>query len=71
MIAEELPFCKCGCGNRVARKGNVWVNGHNSRNRQQETLDKMSDSMKQFYIDNPEAAKAHGNDSISTSKPSS
>lgn len=62
MTEELLPFCECGeCGLRVTKKGNRFITGHNSRNRQQETLDKISNSMKQFYINNPEAAKEHGN----------
>lgn len=28
---EELPLCACGCGNRVSRKGNTFINGHNRR----------------------------------------
>lgn len=27
----KLPFCKCGCNKRVARKGNVWIKGHHRR----------------------------------------
>jgi NTP pyrophosphatase (non-canonical NTP hydrolase) len=27
---EELPFCECGCGERVSKVGNKFVNGHNS-----------------------------------------
>jgi len=27
-IKELLPFCGCGCGERVARKGNRFINGH-------------------------------------------
>ena len=30
-MSEELPYCKCGCGGRVSKKGNVWINGHNKR----------------------------------------
>lgn len=29
--APELPFCKCGCGGRVARLGNEYIQGHNTR----------------------------------------
>jgi len=25
---EDLPFCKCGCGERVTKKGNVWIHNH-------------------------------------------
>jgi len=27
----ELPFCECGCGGRVAKLGNRFINGHNQR----------------------------------------
>ena len=27
----ELPFCACGCGGRVTKPGNKYINGHNSR----------------------------------------
>ncbi len=28
---EDLPLCKCGCGERVKKKGNKFISGHNSR----------------------------------------
>lgn len=28
---KELPFCTCGCGKKVSRKGNNYINGHNGR----------------------------------------
>ena len=27
----ELPFCKCGCGGRVTKLGNEYINGHNMK----------------------------------------
>jgi hypothetical protein len=30
-LKEELPFCECGCGERVKKPGNRFINGHNSR----------------------------------------
>ena len=27
----ELPFCACGCGGRVSKLGNKYINGHNCR----------------------------------------
>ena len=29
---EDLPFCKCGCGERVSKKGNKFIHGHNCGN---------------------------------------
>ena len=29
--APELPFCVCGCGGRVAKPGNRFINGHENR----------------------------------------
>lgn len=28
---KELPFCECGCGKRVSKKGNRFIWGHNQR----------------------------------------
>lgn len=28
---EELPFCECGCGERVANRGNRFLRGHQFR----------------------------------------
>ena len=28
-MTEELPFCECGCGERVKNKGNRYIVGHN------------------------------------------
>ena len=43
-MTEELPFCKCGCGERVTRIGNKYINGHNrfGRHHSDESKDKMS-----------------------------
>lgn len=30
-MSEKLPFCECGCGNRVSREGNKFIRGHNSK----------------------------------------
>jgi len=27
----ELPFCACGCGERVTKKGNKYIHGHHRR----------------------------------------
>ena len=32
LMSEELPFCKCGCGGRVSKKGNKFIHGHNCGN---------------------------------------
>jgi len=31
-MTEKLPFCECGCGEPVTRKGNRFINGHNKGN---------------------------------------
>lgn len=31
--SDELPLCKCGCGKRVIKPWNKFVNGHQSRGR--------------------------------------
>jgi hypothetical protein len=31
MTKEELPFCECGCGLRVTKPGNRFINGHSMR----------------------------------------
>lgn len=31
MLMEDLPFCKCGCGERVAKAKNKFIRGHSSR----------------------------------------
>ena len=28
---SDLPFCECGCGKRVKRKGNRFIHGHNRK----------------------------------------
>lgn len=30
-MTEELPFCECGCGKKVTKKGNRFIRGHVSR----------------------------------------
>lgn len=30
-MTENLPFCKCGCGQRVVKKGNRFIIGHHGR----------------------------------------
>lgn len=30
-LKEELPFCECGCGERVKKQGNRFINGHNAK----------------------------------------
>ncbi|MCK4526001.1 hypothetical protein KAW18_01415 [candidate division WOR-3 bacterium] len=32
-LPPELPFCKCGCGGRVSRKGSKYIAGHQNRGR--------------------------------------
>lgn len=54
---DELPFCECGCGGRVSKFGNRFINGHNNyrkgniphnkgKHPSEETLRKMSESHK-------------------------
>lgn len=48
---SELPFCECGCGERVTKDGNRFINGHNSRgegnpSKQDDVRKKKSDAMK-------------------------
>lgn len=51
----ELPFCECGCGERVSRLGNKFINHHNigdknhpslGRHNSEKTIQKMSVSAK-------------------------
>lgn len=28
-MVEKLPYCECGCGQPVAKKGNRFILGHN------------------------------------------
>ena len=35
----ELPFCACGCGQRVTKLGNKYIKGHNRRCLPQEVKD--------------------------------
>ena len=37
---SELPFCACGCGERVSYKGNTFLWGHNARCQSAETIEK-------------------------------
>lgn len=30
-MSDNYPLCKCGCGKRVAKKGNKFIRGHNSK----------------------------------------
>lgn len=43
-MEELLPFCECGCGQRVVRKGNKFIQHHQRRGKHhsQETKDKIS-----------------------------
>ncbi|KKN67714.1 hypothetical protein LCGC14_0458620 [marine sediment metagenome] len=41
----KIKYCECGCGELVKRR---FLPGHNSRNRSQEILDKISNSLKGF-----------------------
>lgn len=44
---NELPFCKCGCGKKVTKFGNLFILGHNGRGEKlsQKTCDKISEGM--------------------------
>ncbi len=44
----ELPFCKCGCGNRVTKQNNKYIWGHNGTGRivSEEERKKMRNRMK-------------------------
>ena len=52
---EKLPFCACGCGNRVTKKGNKYIRGHNTIvNNPMERLDvriKTSETVKKLWVD--------------------
>lgn len=59
---NELPFCTCGCGKRVSRSGNKYINGHywkgkiGSRKGQKltkETKNKMSKSAIKKFQERP------------------
>ena len=42
-----FPLCKCGCGNRVSKRYNKYINGHNNRNKKlnEETKNKLREKM--------------------------
>lgn len=48
MTKEEFPFCDCGCGERVSKVGNRFINHHQCRgmHHSQETKDKISEGNK-------------------------
>ena len=45
---SELPLCECGCGGRVSKVGNRFINGHNKgflgKTHSQESKEKMLES---------------------------
>jgi len=41
IINDELPFCKCGCGNRVSKPSNNYIHGHYCRGRKKEESHKL------------------------------
>jgi CDGSH-type Zn-finger protein len=45
---ELLPFCECGCGQRVSKKGNKFINGHNPRSEKSKR-----DQSKKLKLKNP------------------
>lgn len=45
-IVEELPLCACGCGERVIKKGNMYINGHNTRCRDKNKSDELASNMR-------------------------
>jgi len=47
-IINELPFCACGCGERVTKKGNKYINGHNLRCLTQEQKDENARHMREI-----------------------
>ena len=53
MTKGELPFCECGCGLRVTKPGNRFINGHNNRSEycSQKTKDKQSERRIEYYKD--------------------
>lgn len=57
-LKEELPFCECGCGERVKKPGNRFINHHNTKgknnpmlgkNHLKEVIQKMSKNRKGLY----------------------
>lgn len=48
-MIEELPLCKCGCGDRVKRKGNKYIHNHHLRDQEfsQEQIAKRVKSTKE------------------------
>jgi len=56
---DEFPFCLCGCGQRVSKKGNIFINGHNwkGRNLSDETIEKIRS--KRLGKNNPFFGKKH------------
>ena len=41
-MAEELSLCECGCGERVNKLGNKFINGHQNRKRKHSLTSRLS-----------------------------
>jgi hypothetical protein len=50
MTKELLPFCECGCGRRVSKIGNRFINGHNIRGDRNPMNNPKSRKKHQFHI---------------------
>jgi hypothetical protein len=51
---EDLPFCACGCGERVSKKGNKWIHNHNWTGSDNTYRDKQKKKRIQYFEDHPE-----------------
>jgi len=47
-IVEELSFCACGCGERVTKKGNIYIQGHHRRLLTQEQKNENAEHMREI-----------------------
>lgn len=51
---ENLPFCACGCRNRVTKKGNKYIFNHNWTGEDNKYRDEQAKRRIQYFKDHPE-----------------
>ena len=63
---NDLPFCKCGCGNRVSKPNNKYINGHSRKGKRlsKETIEKLKN--REFsYETRKKMSESHKNKKLS------
>ena len=56
---EELPFCACGCGGRVSKKGNKWIHNHNWTGSDNTYRNEQKKKRIKYFKDHPEVRDVH------------